>query len=156
MYNTRLSEVMEKGSERFDAIERCLEERATVLQLSELSSKLDALVSRVEDLEDENTELKKQVCRCASKAPPLAEEDGSESSLSYATPEEAEAPHTVPIVVLPAVSGQRCKPSRNHLISRLAFPSISSGDGPARTTTLIRKKRMEFSSVVAGLQSSQE
>jgi hypothetical protein len=45
MYNTQLSEVMEKGSEQFDAIEQCLEERATVLQLSELSAKLDALVS---------------------------------------------------------------------------------------------------------------
>jgi hypothetical protein len=49
---------MEKGSDHFDAIEQCLEERATVLQLSELSAKLDALVSRVEDLEDKNKELK--------------------------------------------------------------------------------------------------
>jgi hypothetical protein len=50
MYNTRLSEVMERGSEHFNALEQCLEERATVIQLSELSGKLDALVSRVEDL----------------------------------------------------------------------------------------------------------
>jgi uncharacterized protein (UPF0335 family) len=55
---------MERGSERFDAIESCLEERATVVQLSELSFKLDKLVSRVEDLEDENKELKAQVCTC--------------------------------------------------------------------------------------------
>jgi hypothetical protein len=45
---------MEKGSEHFDTIEQCLEEQATGLQLSDLSTKLDALVSRVEDLEDEN------------------------------------------------------------------------------------------------------
>ena len=104
---------MEKGSERFDAIEQCLEERATVLQLSELSAKLDALVSHVEDLEDENTVLKKQVCRCkqGSQDHPIKVEDGSESGLSYATPEEASIRLPVPISVLPAVSGQRCKPS---------------------------------------------
>jgi hypothetical protein len=149
---------MEKGSERFDAIEQCLEERATVLQLSELSAKLDALVSRVEDLEDENTALKKQVCRCeqGSQDHPIEVEDGSESKLSYATPEEVAICLLVPISVLPAVSGQRCKPSRNHLISRIAYPSISSGHSPSRTATVIRKKRMEFALVVSGLQSSQE
>jgi hypothetical protein len=149
---------MEKGSERFDAIEQCLEERATVLQLSELSAKLDALVSHVEDLEDENTVLKKQVCRCeqGSQDHPIEVEDGSESGLSYAMPEEASIRLPVPISVLPAVSGQHCKPSQKHLISRVAFPSISSGHSPARTSTIIRKKRMEFSSVVAGLQSSRE
>ena len=41
---------MEKGSERFDAIEQCLEERATITQFSEVTAKLDALVKRVEDL----------------------------------------------------------------------------------------------------------
>ena len=119
MYNTRLLEVMEKGSEHFDAIEQCLEERATVLQLSELSAKLDALVSRIENLEDENTELKKQVCSCerGSQEHPIPVEDDSDSGLSYTTPEESEVLLPVPITVLPAVSGQHCKPSRNHLIS---------------------------------------
>jgi hypothetical protein len=111
MYNTRLSEVMEKGSERFDAIEQCLEDRATVLQLSELSAKLDAVVSRVEDLEDKNRELKEKVCQCiqGSWDHPIPVEDDSDSRLSYATPEEAAIRFPVPITVLPAVSGQRCK-----------------------------------------------
>jgi hypothetical protein len=150
---------MEKGSERFDAIEQCLEERATVLQLSELLAKLDALVSRVEDLEDENTELKKKICRCeqGSQDHLIEVEEDSNSELSYATPEETAIRLPVPISVLPAVSGQRCKPSQNHLISHLAYPSISpSGHGPTRTATVIRKKRMEFTSVVAGLRSSRE
>jgi hypothetical protein len=105
MYNTRLSEVMEKGSERFDAIEQCLEERATILQLSELLGKLDALVSRVEDLEDENQELKEKVCRCGegSRDHPIPVEDDSDSRLSYVTPEEAAIRLPVPITVLPAV-----------------------------------------------------
>jgi cell division protein FtsB len=148
---------MERGSERFDTLEQCLEERATVIQLSKLSGKLDALVSRVEDLEDENTELKKQVCRCGeSKVPPVAEENRSDSGLSYATPEEESIQLPVPISVLPAVSGQRCKPSRRHLISRLAFPSLSPGSGVARSTTKIRKARVGFTQVVSGLESTRK
>jgi hypothetical protein len=71
------------------------------------------MVSRVEDLENEDEELKKQVCRCerGSQDHPIEVGDGSESELSYATLDEAEVPHTVPITVLPAVSGQHCKPS---------------------------------------------
>jgi hypothetical protein len=148
---------MEKGSERFDAIEQCLEERATVLQLSELSAKLDALVSRVEDLEDENKELKAQVCTCDKYEARVVPKEESDDGLSYATPEEESIRLPVPIEVLPAVSGQRCKPSKGHLISRIAFPSISpSGSGPTRSPTFIRKKRMEFSQVVSGLQSTRE
>jgi hypothetical protein len=148
---------MEKGSERFDAIEQCLEERATVLQLSELSAKLDKLVSRVEDLEDENKELKAQVCTCDKYEARVVEKEESDDGLSYATPEEESIRLPVPAVVLPAVSGQRCKPSKGHLISRIAFPSISpSGAGPTRSPTAIRKKRMEFSQVVSGLQSTRE
>jgi hypothetical protein len=150
---------MEKGSEHFNAIDQCLEERATILQLSELSAKLDALVSRVEDLEDENTELKKQVCRCTqgSKSHPIAIEEGSESGLSYATPEEEELPQTIPITVLPAVSGQHCKSSKGHLISQLAYPSISpSGHGVTHTVSKGQAKRLEFSQVVSGLQSTRD
>ena len=147
---------MEKGSEHFDAIEQCLEERATVLQLSELSAKLDALVSRVEDLEDENKELKAQVCTCDKYEPRQVVKEESEDGLSYATPEEESICLPVPIVVLPAVSGQRCKPSRGHLLSRLRFPSLSPGGSVARTTTKIRSSRVEFSKVVSGLQSTRD
>jgi hypothetical protein len=145
---------MEKGSERFDAIEQCLEERATVLQLSELSSKLDALVSRVEDLEDENRELKAQVCTCDQYEAKVVPKEESDSGLSYATPEEESVRLPVPITVLPAVSGQRCKPSKGHPLSRLRFPSLSPGIGVARTTTKIRSSRMEFAKVVSGLEST--
>ena len=47
----RIAEVMEKGAARFDQIEQCLEERATVNQLSELTAELAALKKRVEDQE---------------------------------------------------------------------------------------------------------
>jgi hypothetical protein len=109
----------------------------------------------VEDLEDENRELKAQVCTCDKYEARVAQKEESDNGLSYATPEEAEIRLPVPITVLPAVSGQRCKPSKGHLISRIAFPSISpTGSGPARTTTIICNKRMEFSQVVSGLQST--
>ena len=152
-YNTRLSEVMERGSERFDAIESCLEERATVVQLSELSFKLDKLVSRVEDLEDENKELKAQVCTCDKYEARVPKEE-SDDGLSYATPEEESIRLPVPPVVLPAVSGQRCKPSRGHLLSRLRFPSLSPGGSVTRSATKIRSSRMEFAKVVSGLEST--
>ena len=155
-YNTRLSEVMECGSERFDAIEQCLEERATVLQLSELSAKLDALVSRVEDLEDENQELKEQVCTCDKYEAKVMPKEESDDGLSYTTPEEESIRLPVPIMVRPAVSGQRCKPSRGLPLSRRLFPSISPGRGATRTTTKIRSSRMEFSKVVSGLQSNRD
>jgi hypothetical protein len=144
---------MEKGSERFDAIESSLEERATVLQLSELSFKLDKLVSRVEDLEDENKELKEQVCTCDKYEAKVPKEE-SDSGLSYATPEEESIRLPVPITVLPAVSGQRCKPSRGLPLSRRLFPSVSPGRGATRTATKIRSSRMEFSKVVSGLEST--
>jgi hypothetical protein len=98
---------MEKGSERFDAIDQCLEERATVLQISELSAKLNALVSRLEDLEDENRELKEQVCRCepGSRDCPIPVDNDSASGLSYLTLEEPEVQLPILITVLPAVSG---------------------------------------------------
>ena len=156
MYNTRLSEVMEKGSERFDAIEQCLEEKATVLQLSELSAKLDALVSRVEDLEDENRELKAQVCTCDKYEAKVVPKEESDSGLSYTTPEEESVRLPVPITVLPAVSGQRCKPSKGHLLSRLRFPSLSPGGGVTRAPTKIRSSRVEFTKVVSGLQSTRD
>ena len=145
---------MEKGSERFDAIENCLEERATVIQLSELSAKLDALVSRVEDLEDENRELKAQVCTCDKYEARVIPKEESDSGLSYATPEEESIRLPAPITVLPAVSGQRCKPSKGHLLSPLRFPSLSPGGGATRSTTKIRSSRMEFSQVVSGLEST--
>jgi hypothetical protein len=47
----RMAEIMEKGAERFDTIEQCLEERATVSQLSELTAELAALKKRVEEQE---------------------------------------------------------------------------------------------------------
>jgi hypothetical protein len=145
---------MEKGSERFDAIEQCLEERATVIQLSELSAKLDRLVSRVEDLEDENKELKAQVCTCDKYEARVFPKEGSDSGLSYATPEEESIRLPVPIAVLPAVSGQRCKPSRGLPLSRVLFPSLSPGGGATRSATKIRSSRMEFTKVVSGLQST--
>jgi hypothetical protein len=52
------------------------------------------------------------------------------------------------------VSGQRCKPSKGHLLSRLRFPSISPERGVTRTTTKIRSSRMEFAQVVSGLESN--
>jgi hypothetical protein len=148
--------VMEKGSERFDAIEQCLEERATVIQLSELSAKLDKLVSRVEDLEDENKELKAQVCTCDKYEARVVPKEESDDGLSYATPEEESIRLPVPIAVLPAVSGQRCKPSRGLPLSRRLFPSLSPGRGVARTATKIRSSRMEFTKVVSGLQSTRD
>jgi hypothetical protein len=147
---------MEKGSERFDAIEQCLEERATVLQLSELSLKLDKLVSRVEDLEDENKELKAQVCTCDKYEARMLPKEESDDGLSYATPEEESIRLPVPIRVLPAVSGQRCKPSRGLPLSRVLFPSVSPGRGVTRTTTKIRSSRMEFTKIVSGLQSTRD
>ena len=48
---------MEKGSERFDVIEQCLEERLTMEQLSELSAKVEGLLNRVEVLEVENAQV---------------------------------------------------------------------------------------------------
>ena len=155
-YNDRLSEVMEKGSERFDAIEQCLEERATVLQLSELSAKLDKLVSQVEDLEDENQELKEQVCTCDKYEARVIPKEESEDGLSYATPEEESVRLPVPITVLPAVSGQRCRPSRGLPLSRRLFPSLSPGGGVTRSPTKIRSSRMEFAKVISGRQSNRD
>jgi hypothetical protein len=121
------------------------------------SAKLDALVSRVEDLEDENTELKKQVCRCGeSKVPVVAKDDGSESGLSYVTPEEESTRLPVPITILPAVSGQCCFPSRGHILSHLRYPSLSPGVGVARSPTKIRQARLGFAKVVSGLESTRQ
>jgi hypothetical protein len=147
---------MERGSERFDAIKQCLEERATVLQLSELSAKLDKLVSRVEDLEDENRELKEQVCTCDKYEARAVVKEESDDGLSYATPEEESICLPVPIAILPAVSGQRCKLSRGHLLSRLRYPSLSPGGSVTCSSTKIRKTRLGFAEVVSGLQSNRD
>ena len=53
-----------------------------MLQLSELSAKLDNLVSRVEDLEDENRELKEQVCTCDKYEAKVIPKEESEDGLS--------------------------------------------------------------------------
>ena len=53
----RANDILEKGLTRFNNIKRCLEERATVKQLSELSPKVDTLMNRVEVLKAENMEV---------------------------------------------------------------------------------------------------
>ena len=95
------------------------------------------------------------MCRCDEKGtkenPIVVDSDG----VPYETAEEDKALPTVPPQVLPAVSGQRCKP-RIPLASRHLYPSLSPADGVTRTVSQIRQARMVFSKAVHGLQSSVE
>ena len=60
-----------------------------------MSAKLDALVSRVEDLEDKNKELKEQVCTCDKYEARVMLKEESDDGLSYTTPEEESVPITL-------------------------------------------------------------
>ena len=132
-----------------------MEERATVFQLSELSETMESLAKRVSVLEKENALLRESVCRC--------EEQGTKENLivvdsdgvPFELAEEDEVLPTVPPQVLPAVSGQRCRP-RVPFASRHLYPSLSPVDGVTRTISRIHKAQMVFSQAVHGLQSSRE
>ena len=128
----KVNQILESGASRFDNVEQALEEKASIFQLSELSETIESLTKRVSLLEKENASLRESVCRC--------EEQGTKENLivvdsdgvPYESAEEEEVLPTVPPQVLPAVSGQRCRP-RIPFTSRALYPSISPDDGASRT-----------------------
>ena len=121
-----------------------VEERATIFQLSELSETVDKLMKRVSALEHENTSLRESVCCCGEEQGTKENPIGVDSDgVPYESAEEDEVLPTVPSQVLPAVSGQRCRP-RVPFASRLYYPSISPADGATRTVSRIRSARMVF------------
>ena len=152
----KVNQILESGASRFDNMEQALEERATVFQLSELSETVESLVKRVSSLEKENSELRESRCRCeeqGSRENPIEIVDSE--GVPYELAEEDEVLPTVPSQVLPAVSGQRCRPSVP-FASRLHYPSVSPADGVTRTVSRIRSARMVFAKAVHGLESSRE
>ena len=107
----KVNQILESGSSRFDNVEQALEERTTVFQFSELSETVESLVKRVSSLEKENAALRESVCRCEERGTKenlieIVDSDG----VPYESAEEDEVLPTVPAQVLPAVSGQRCRP----------------------------------------------
>ena len=132
----KVNQILESSASRFDNVEQALEERATIFQLSELSETIESLTKRVSSLEKENTFLRESVCRCDEKGtkenPIVVDSDG----VPYESAEEDVALPTVPSQVLPAVSGQRCRP-RVPLASRHFYPSLSPADGASRTVSRI-------------------
>ena len=133
---SKVNQILESRASCFDDVEQALEERATIFQLSELSETIESLTKRVSVLEKENSSLRESVCRCEEKGtkenPILVDSDG----VPYESAEEDEVIPTVPPQVLPAVSGQRCKP-HVPLASRHLYPSLSPADGASRTVSRI-------------------
>ena len=71
----------------------------------------------------------------------------------YESAEEDEVIPTVPAQVLPAMSGQCCRP-RVPFASCHLYPSLSPADGASHTVSQIRKAQMVFSKAVHSLESS--
>ena len=80
--------------------------------------------------------MRELVCRCEEQGtkdnPIVVDSDG----VPYESAEEGEVLPTVPSQVLPAVSGQRCRP-QVPFASRHLFPSISPANGASRTVSRI-------------------
>ena len=93
----KVNQILESGASRFDNVEQALEERATILQLSELSETVESLTKRVSNLERENTVLRESVCRCdewgTKENPIVVDSDG----VPYESAEEEEVIPTVPV-----------------------------------------------------------